>query len=57
MAQQAPTLDIEDPNGMICPNCGAHDPYPPTMSDDGTTTCPECGHRFPVNDRPVPEPD
>lgn len=37
---------------MICPNCGADDPFPPTESDNATTTCPKCGHRFPVTDHP-----
>lgn len=37
---------------MVCPNCGAKDPYPPTESDNATTTCPRCGHRFPVSDEP-----
>ena len=35
---------------MICPVCGAHDSWPPTKSDDATTTCPRCGSRFPVSD-------
>jgi uncharacterized Zn finger protein (UPF0148 family) len=35
---------------MICPNCGSDDPTPP-KSDDGTTTCPRCAHRFPVDER------
>jgi len=39
---------------MRCPNCGADDPWPPTASDDGTTTCPKCGHRFPVSDQAEP---
>jgi len=38
------------PDGMVCPNCGTHDPFLLTRSDNGTTTCPACGHRFPVND-------
>lgn len=39
---------------MRCPNCGADDPKPPP-SDNGTTTCPRCGHRFPVDEtEPVP---
>jgi hypothetical protein len=38
--------------GMVCPNCGARDPFPPTKSDNATTTCPACGHRFPVDDQP-----
>jgi hypothetical protein len=40
---------------MKCPNCGAEDPPPPTMSDNQTTTCPKCGHRFPIDESaPVP---
>lgn len=39
---------------MRCPNCLADDPKPPP-SDNGTTTCPKCGHRFPV-DESEPEP-
>ena len=39
---------------MRCPNCGANDPAPPA-SDDGTTTCPQCGHRFPVDEKASPE--
>jgi hypothetical protein len=35
---------------MVCPNCGAEDTLPPTVSDNATTTCPKCGHRFPVED-------
>jgi hypothetical protein len=35
---------------MRCPNCQALDPTPP-RSDNGTTTCPKCGHRFPVDER------
>ncbi len=35
---------------MNCPACGANDPTPPP-SDDGTTTCPRCGHRFPVDEK------
>ena len=34
---------------MKCPNCLADDPTPPP-SDNGTTTCPKCGHRFPVDE-------
>lgn len=34
---------------MNCPNCGADDPIPPP-SDNGTTTCPRCGHRFPIDE-------
>jgi hypothetical protein len=57
MAQQVPTTGPDVQVGcMVCPNCGALDPYPPTVSDDGTTTCPKCGHRFPVTDVPVPAP-
>jgi hypothetical protein len=41
-------------DSMICPNCGARDPFPPTESDNATTTCPKCGHRFPVTDGPEP---
>ncbi len=37
---------------MVCPSCGATDPFPPTESDNATTTCPRCGHRFPVSDEP-----
>ncbi len=39
---------------MRCPNCQADDPKP-LPSDNGTTTCPRCGHRFPV-DETEPEP-
>jgi hypothetical protein len=53
MAWQAPTLDTEQVPGMLCPNCGAHDPYPPTVSDDRTTTCPRCAYRFPVTEEPA----
>jgi hypothetical protein len=35
---------------MNCPNCGAEDPPPPTLSDNQTTTCPKCGHRFPIEE-------
>jgi hypothetical protein len=34
---------------MKCPNCQALDPTPPP-SDNGTTTCPKCGHRFPLDE-------
>ena len=34
---------------MRCPNCQALDPAPPP-SDNGTTTCPKCGHRFAVDE-------
>jgi uncharacterized paraquat-inducible protein A len=34
---------------MKCPNCQAWDPTPP-LSDNGTTTCPRCGHRFPIDE-------
>ncbi len=34
---------------MMCPNCGANDPSP-VPSDNGTTTCPRCGHRFPIEE-------
>jgi hypothetical protein len=34
---------------MRCPNCQGLDPTPP-LSDNGTTTCPKCGHRFPVDE-------
>jgi len=37
---------------MKCPNCLADDPTPPP-SDNGTTTCPRCGHRFPVDEEPL----
>jgi hypothetical protein len=37
---------------MKCPNCQAEDPTPP-LSDNGTTTCPKCGHRFPVEELPL----
>ncbi len=30
---------------MRCPNCGLDSP-PPVSSDNGTTTCWKCGHRF-----------
>lgn len=36
---------------MNCPNCGTNDP-PPVSTDNGTTTCPRCGHRFPIDDLP-----
>jgi hypothetical protein len=36
---------------MKCPNCQAIDPTPP-LSDNGTTTCPKCGHRFPIDETP-----
>ena len=39
---------------MKCPNCAAEDPAPPE-SDNGTTTCPVCGHRFPIEE-PAHEP-
>jgi hypothetical protein len=51
MTEQAVTVEFEEPAPMVCPNCGAHDPRPPTVSDDGTTTCPRCAHRFPVEDQ------
>jgi uncharacterized paraquat-inducible protein A len=35
---------------MKCPNCGVKDPPPPTLSDNQTTTCPKCGHRFPIDE-------
>jgi uncharacterized paraquat-inducible protein A len=35
--------------GTKCPNCQGRDPTPP-LSDNGTTTCPRCGHRFPVDE-------
>jgi hypothetical protein len=31
---------------MTCPSCLADEPFP-VSSDSDTTTCPECGHRFP----------
>jgi uncharacterized Zn finger protein (UPF0148 family) len=34
---------------MMCPNCQTDDPIPP-LSDNGTTTCPQCGHRFPIDE-------
>jgi uncharacterized Zn finger protein (UPF0148 family) len=34
---------------MNCPNCGTDDPEP-ASSDNGTTTCPQCGHRFPIDE-------
>ena len=34
---------------MNCPNCGTNDPEP-VSSDNGTTTCPNCGHRFPIDE-------
>jgi len=34
---------------MRCPNCDAEDPAP-LPSDDNTTTCPRCGHRFPITE-------
>ena len=37
---------------MKCPNCLADDPTP-LASDNGTTTCPKCGHRFPVDEEPA----
>jgi hypothetical protein len=36
---------------MKCPNCQSNDPTPPA-SDNGTTTCPKCGHRFPIDETP-----
>ncbi len=36
---------------MVCPNCETFVPFPPTISDNETTTCPHCGHRFPISDR------
>jgi uncharacterized Zn finger protein (UPF0148 family) len=30
----------------------ADDPTP-LASDNGTTTCPKCGHRFPVDEEPA----
>lgn len=57
-AQEAMTMEtsVEVPAGvMVCPNCGAEDPFPPTESDNATTTCPKCGHRFPVSDEPEPQ--
>jgi uncharacterized Zn finger protein (UPF0148 family) len=39
---------------MKCPNCGKEDPNPES-SDNGTTTCPICGHRFPIEMSPEPE--
>lgn len=48
---------VENPrplDTMVCPSCGATDPFPPTESDNATTTCPKCGHRFPVSDEPAP---
>jgi len=39
---------------MKCPNCGAEDPTP-EKSDDGTTTCPQCAHRFPIDEFAQPE--
>jgi len=36
---------------MNCPNCGTNDP-PPVSTDNGTTTCPQCGHRFPIDELP-----
>ncbi len=38
---------------MRCPNCGEEDPTPES-SDNDTTTCPKCGHRFPIDWQPVP---
>lgn len=35
---------------MKCPNCGSEDPIP-LPSDNGTTTCPRCGYRFPIDER------
>jgi uncharacterized paraquat-inducible protein A len=40
---------MEHEGAMRCPNCQAWDPTPP-LSDNGTTTCPKCGHRFPVEE-------
>jgi Zn finger protein HypA/HybF involved in hydrogenase expression len=48
------SVDVEQTGVMVCPNCGADDPFPPTESDNATTTCPKCGHRFPVSDEPEP---
>lgn len=51
--ESASTTSVE---GMVCPNCGSSDPFPPTVSDNATTTCPKCGYRFPVNDLPERSP-
>jgi len=40
----------QEVEAMKCPNCGTEDPPPPTKSDNQTTTCPECGHRFPIDE-------
>jgi len=53
---KAPMIDSRPANTMRCPSCGANDPFPPTESDNATTTCPKCGHRFPVSDEPAPPP-
>jgi len=54
-AEVTTPLEVPQPvEFMVCPNCGTHDPFPPTESDDATTTCPKCGHRFPVSDEPEP---
>jgi hypothetical protein len=37
---------------MKCPSCQAIDPTPP-LSDNGTTTCARCGHRFPIDETPA----
>lgn len=39
---------------MKCPNCGAEDPAPESTDND-TTTCPRCGHRFPIDFESNPE--
>lgn len=50
MMSSTPSMDGSGTAQMVCPDCGSADPFPPTVSDDATTTCPKCGCRFPVND-------
>ncbi len=51
MSVATTTKNDSGPRTMTCPSCGAQDPFPETGSDDGTTTCLRCGHRFPVSDQ------
>jgi len=53
---EEPSIESKPPTTMRCPSCGADDPFPPTESDNATTTCPRCGHRFPVSDEPATPP-
>jgi Zn finger protein HypA/HybF involved in hydrogenase expression len=38
------------PGFMRCPNCGTEDRRPPTTPHGGTSSCPKCDRRFPVDD-------